>query len=326
MSRSARITRLAAFISTAAFAAILVARKAGWLQIRPGLVAWLGIAVLAAAAGALVVALRRLARERGRRGARLAECVLFLGLAVTSGAGITTWAVGMRGFVVLTEGDAVPLDEGTHLQALSAGPMAPLSDLVGTLRLLHVELRPDGAGGFWAASVLDVVGRAGARKKVEVSSSRSASIGSLALFQGAFGFAPRLVLQKDGATVFDQTVHFTSRREGPKAVAFETELDVAEHGLHVVAAIDLSDLDEQMKGHPVLVAEVRRGTELLGQGRLLPGHGATMREGWHLGFGGLEMWSEVDVRRRSYRLPAIVGVVLALVGGISWPVAAWRRW
>lgn len=326
MSRSVRIARFAALASSVAFAVILVATKAGRLQSRPWLLTWLGIAVLAAGAGALGVALRRLAREGDRRGARLAECVLFLGLVVTSAAGIATWAVGMRGYVILTEGDAVPLDVGGHLAGVSAGPMAPVSDLAGTLRLTRLELRPDGAGGFTAASILEMVGADGTVRKAEVGPEGGASIGSLRLLQGAFGFAPRLILQKDGVTVFDQRVHFTTRRDGPRGIAFEGELDVAEHGLRVVAAMDLSGLDDQMKGHPVLVAELRRAGEALGVGRLQPGHGATVREGWHLGYGGLAMWSEIDMARRSSRAPAILGMVLVLAGAVAWPIAGWRRW
>ncbi|HSN15072.1 MAG TPA: hypothetical protein VLT61_10595, partial [Anaeromyxobacteraceae bacterium] len=218
------------------------------------------------------------------------------------------------------------LDAGGHLAALSAGPLAPVSDLAGALRLTRVELRPDGAGGFTAASILEIVGADGTGRKAEVGPEGGGSIGSLRLLQGAFGFAPRIVLQKDGVTVFDQRVQFTSRRDGARGVAFEGELDVAEHGLHVVAAMDLSGLNDQMKGHPVLVAELRRGDEVLGAGRLEPGHGATAREGWHLGYGGLKMWSEIDLTGRSSRAPANLGMVLMLAGAIAWPIAAWRRW
>jgi hypothetical protein len=325
VTRLVRVARLAALLLVAAFAAALAATRSGLLEPRPARLAALGGAVLVAAVGVAALALAGLARRREGRAALAAEAVLFAGLAVTAAAGLANWAFAIQGLVVLTEGEAIPLARGAHLQELSVGPLARLSEVDGVLRLVEVELEPVRGGGFVPRSRLEVMGAGEAVQELRVTPSRAAGAGALVLHQGAFGFAPRLVLQKDGITLLDRTVPFTSRREGPRGVAFEAELELASEGVQVVAAVDLTGLDEEMKGHPVLAVELRRGGEVLGQGRLLPGHGATMRDGWHFGYGGMKMWSEIDIRRGSSRLPALAGCALVVLGGVAWPVLRRRR-
>jgi hypothetical protein len=324
VTRLVRVARLAALLLAGAFAAVLAVTRSGALEPRPARLAALAGGVLVAALASIALAAVRLVRRSGSPAALAAEAVLFLGLALVSGAGLANWALGIQGVAVLTEGDAIPLDRGAHLQELSAGPLARLSDVGGALRLAKVELKPAEGGAFVPESVVEVV-QGDRVLSLRLTPARGASVGELLLLQGAFGFAPRIVVQKDGATVLDRTVPFTTRREGPAGVAFEADLEVASHGLHVVAAVDLDDVDERMKGHPAISVEVRRGGEVLGQGRLIPGHGATMRDGWHIGYGGMRMWSEIDLRRRSYRLPVLLGAALAAAGAVAWPLAGRRR-
>jgi hypothetical protein len=318
-----RAARLALVVSSLAFAGALAATKAGALAARPALLAGLGAAVGAAAAVGLVVAAARLRRREGRIAAA-GEALLLAGALAVASAGLANWLLGFQGFAVLTEGQALPLAGGRHLQGFTAGPAARLSDLGGALRLAGVELLPAPGGGFLARSTLQVLGVGGPEQEVAVRSGRGASVGPLLLHQGAFGFAPRIVIERDGEVVFDRTVSFTSRREGATGVAFEQQFVVEAHRLAVDAVIHLEDLDERMKGHPVLALEVRREGRLLGTGSLSPGHAAALEGGWSVGFAGLWMWSEIDVARRSYRTPALAGTAIAALGALLWPLAAWR--
>lgn len=319
-----RGARLALLVSSFAFAGVLAATKEGALAPRPGLLAGLGGIVALSAAAVLVLAAVRVLRGRERRLAAAGEGLLFAGVLTVASAGLANWLLGFQGFAVLTEGEALPLAGGRHLQAFTAGPAARLSDLDGALRLAEVELLPAPGGGFLAQSTLQVLGVGPPEEEVAVRSGRGASVGPLLLHQGAFGFAPRIVIERGGEVVFDRTVPFTSRREGATGIAFEQQFVVEAHRLEVDAVVDLEDLDERMKGHPVLVLEVRGEGKLLGTGTLSPGHAAALEGGWSVGFAGLRMWSEIDVARRSYRRPALAGMVLAALGALIWPIAAWR--
>ncbi|HSN90497.1 MAG TPA: hypothetical protein VLS93_04655 [Anaeromyxobacteraceae bacterium] len=321
MVRGARLALLAVALG---FAGILAATRAGALAPRPGLLAGLGAAAGVLASVALALAATRLVRRREGRLAAAGESLLLAGVLAVAAAGLANWLLGFQGFAVLTEGDALPLARGTHLQGFTAGPAARLDDLAGTLRLARVEIVPAPAGGFVAESALETLGIGAPEAEVVIRSGRGAVAGPLVLHQGAFGFAPRLVIEKDGAVVFDRTVPFTSRREGATGVSFEQQLVVEAHRLAVDAVIGLDGLDERMKGHPVLALEVRREGQLLGKGILSPGHAAALDGGWSVGFAGLRMWSEIDVARRSYRTPALAGMALAALGALLWPIAARR--
>ena len=57
---------------------------------------------------------------------------------------------------------------------------------------------------------------------------------------------------------------------------------------------------------------------------MLPGHFAEIEQGYSIGFAGLEKWSEVDISRRNYRKTVLAGSVIAVIGAVLWPLAAWR--
>jgi hypothetical protein len=324
LSRIALIARLAVLLLACLFAGALGAIRSGVLAPWPLALAAIAGAMTAAAAVALVVAIVRAVTSRAGRWARASEATLLTGLLLAAGAGLANWAFSYRGFVVLTEGEEVSIADGEQLQGAIAGPLARSAELEGRLRLAEVELTPAGPGGFLPASRV-VLTRAGAPSlDAWVTPSRGAAVGPATLHQGAFGFSPRVVVQKGAKVVVDRTIPFTSRREGAEGVAFETRIDL-EPGVVLEAGIDLSGLDERMKGHPRLAVELRRGERLLGAGMLSPGHGATMEEGWHVGFAGVKMWSEIDVSRRTYRMHLLAGIALALLGASAWGVAGWRR-
>ena len=64
--------------------------------------------------------------------------------------------------------------------------------------------------------------------------------------------------------------------------------------------------------------------EPLGQGTLLPGHFADLDEGFRVGFVDLKRWSEIDVSRRNYGEPVLGAGLVAVLGVLIWPLAAWR--
>ncbi len=326
MRRSLQAARLLALGGAASFAAMLAATKAGRIESRSGLLGAVAVSVFMGSAASLAGTLSAWGAPEGRW-RRRAEAAIFAGLLLASGTGLVRVALDFSGVVVLTEGEAIDMEAGRGLQAFDAGPMARPRILSGQLVLARLKLRPDPRLGTAATSLLERVAADGRRESFEVATGRGASVGGLAFQQGAFGFAPRLVVRKGDLTVVDRTVYFTSRVSPVDGgVVFEGELEVPGGGPRVIAGIDLSELDDAMRGHPVLVAEVRQGDEVLGGGRLLPGHGATMKGGWHLGFAGVKMWSEVDVHRAGTNLPLIAGLVLGVLGMLLWPIAAWRRW
>jgi hypothetical protein len=159
---------------------------------------------------------------------------------------------------------------------------------------------------------------------VAIDPGARATAGPLHLYQGAFGFAPRIVLTRAGETVFDRVVPFTTERTDAKGVVFEGSFLLEREGLTAHGRVDLDSLDGGMRGHATLEIELARGDELLGRGRLLPGHFAEVADGYRVGFAGLAKWSEIDVARRSYPGVMLAGGALALTGAIgglvSWPI------
>jgi hypothetical protein len=121
-------------------------------------------------------------------------------------------------------------------------------------------------------------------------------------------------------------VPFTSERHGSNGVSFQGHLTVEAGRLEVDGKLDLSTLDDRMRGHPTLLLSVARDGDSLGRGSLLPGHFAELAKGYRIGFTDLSKWSEIDIKRRNYRQVVILGGLLALVGGIFWPVTRWRGW
>ncbi len=312
---------------------LLVLAIGDWWLLRSGALRhppWI-LAVLVAAAIVLLLAqlagiLRGVASGRRPRGAGLGRALLLAGLAVALAAGLANWLLSLQGFVVLLEGQAVPLHGGSHLQHFESGPLSRIEEMDIALALVSLELRSPEAEFFYPESLLEVKARGGEPRRVAVHPRKSASAGSLRFYQGAFGFAPRIVVLRAGETLFDQVVPFTSERHGERGISFEGRFELAEENLQVEGAVDLGSLDEGLQGHATLRLTVRRGGELLGRGSLLPGHFAEIEQGYRIGFAGLEKWSEIDVSRRHYGQFVLAGAALALVGGVLWPLAAWRRW
>ena len=309
---------------------LLLITVADWFALRTRALAhppW----VLAALAAAVSLAfLGRLATvasglfEGGRcRGAALAQMVFLGGLLLALGAGSANWALGLRGFVVLHEGQTVPLHRGSHLGAFEAGPLASIEEMDLVVTLEEVELVPVGGEGFYPISRLRA-GRAGEEPvRLEVSRRAVARSGALLFYQGAFGFAPRIVITRGERTLFDRVVPFTTERRGPSGVSFEGHFTVEGEGLEARGSVNLPD---GLDGHASLAVTLTHEGALLGRGTLLPGHFAELRDGYRVGFAGLKKWSEIDLSRRSYRDVVLVGAGLALVGGLSWPLARWRKW
>ena len=86
------------------------------------------------------------------------------------------------------------------------------------------------------------------------------------------------------------------------------------------------DLREGLSGVARLAVALPREGTLLGRGVLSPGHFAELNDSYRVGFAGLRKWSEIDVSRRHYGNIVLLGGGLALLGGLSWPLAWWRGW
>lgn len=304
-----------------------------WWFLRSGSLdhpAWV-LAALVAAVSCLLVALAvdtgiGLRGRRFPRGRALAVLLFVLGCLVVLGSGSVNWAFGLQGYVILREGEVAPLYGGSHVEHLQRGPLSRIGSMDLALGLEKLEIVSAGDDFFFPRSKLVARRFDEPPISLSVDPRTAASVGSLRFYQGAFGFAPRIVILRDDETLLDEVVPFRSRRDGPAGISFEERFTVSRESLTIDGRIDLASLDEAMRGHATLELVVSREGRPLGRGELLPGHFAEMDEGYRIGFAGLERWSEIDVSRRNYRRVGLAGAALAALGAVLWPVALWRRW
>ena len=113
------------------------------------------LAAIAIAAMAIRGAVVLVATARGRWSSA-GEALLLSGILIALGAGMTNWLYALHGFVILHEGETVPLTNGSHLSEFSSGPLARLEEMRLTVSLREVELVPDGVGGFRPQSLLRI--------------------------------------------------------------------------------------------------------------------------------------------------------------------------
>lgn len=310
-------------------AADLIALKTGAVRHQPSVLAALFGAAGLAFTLRFVQVLRSVMRLEERRGRAIAETLLVLGILMVLAGGMANWLLGLQGFVILLEGETARLHAGAELQAFAAGPLARLEEMELQVLLKEVELIPGAGDRFHPLSRLRLWGDGTEARDLEVTPHRWAASRTLRFHQGAFGFAPRIVLlagSEPVRTVADQVVPFITRRHGPSGIGFTGNLDLADEGLQVVGAVDLESLDEGLRGHATLHLTVDQAGRRLGQGSLLPGHFAELEDGYRIGFAGLEKWSEILISRRGYGRVLLVGAAVAFVAAILWPLAHWRRW
>jgi len=288
--------------------------------------AGLAAAAMLAMAARLAGVLLALGHRRRPRVAGSAEVLLLAGLLTALAGGFTNWLMALQGFVILHEGEMVPLTGGSHLQAFEGGPWARIEEMSLTLGLEEVDLVDAGGGLFYPRSHLFLDADSGKPVRLETDLRTAASAGSLRFHQGAFGFAPRIVLLREGNQVFDRVVPFTTERRKGDAISFAGDFTLAAEALEVHGTVDLRTLDEGLRGHATLDLALTREGAPLGHGRLSPGHFADIADGYRVGFAGLKKWSEIDISRRSYGEVVRIGAVIALTGGLLWPLTAWRKW
>lgn len=315
------------------FRILLLIAIADWLGLKTGALShppWV-LAVLAAGvmlallghAGGVAV---ELWFGQRRPGGASGQLLLLIGILVALGGGMANWILGLQGFVLLHEGEAVPLHGGSHLRELEIGPLSRIREVDLVLMLEELELIPAGDGSFYPLSRIRLTGSGGEAVTFEVSPTANAASGHLRFFQGAFGFAPRIVITKRDETIFDRVVPFTTEHRGPSGLSFEGLFTLGKENMEIAGAVELGSLDEGMRGHATLALSVFRDGELLGRGSLIPGHFADVSDGYRIGFAGLEKWSEFDISRRDYGSVILLGATLTLLGGVFWPFARWRNW
>ncbi len=302
-----------------------------WLLLRNRMVAhptW----ILALLVGAVLVLLAfqfaraaaDLLRGLGSRPLAAARLLTVAGAGLALAAGMANWLFSLQGFAILHEGEAVPLHGGSHLQHLEGGPLSRIEEMDLALALAEVEIMPGVGGAFFPRSLLEVKSKGGEPVRLSVDPSSNAAHGSLRFHQGTFGFAPRIVIQRDEKVIFDRTVPFTTERRRPGIVSFREIFRISSERLRVEGSVDLASLDEGMRGHATLRLEIYEDAALVGQGALLPGHFADIEGGYRVGFVGLAKWSEIDISRRNYGRFVLLGVLLVAVGAVAWLMARWR--
>ena len=299
-----------------------IALRQSWLPRQPVALASMvavGLAGCAVAAGltAVQVVRRRVARARG-----VAAVGALGGLVLAGGAGLANWAWSLQGALLLTEGDTVPLSMTSHYAGFEAGPLSNLAELAGTLELTRLTLAPGGPDAFTPVSQVVVHPGQGSALPLELSPRVPAAVGPLRLHQGAFGFSPRIVITRAERTLFDERVPFHTRLTAANTPSFEGAFTVEREALVITGVVDLSSLDERMRGHVRLGLDVTRDGAPLGRGELSPGSFADLGDGYRVGFVGLSKWSEIVLSRRTYRTPVLVGLALAALGSVAWLAAA----
>jgi hypothetical protein len=300
-----------------------------WLALKTGAVShppWI-LAVLVggtalALIGRLCALILDLKRRRREWLSGSAQIVFLMGVLVALSGGMLNWALGLQGFVVLHEGEAVPLHGGGHLQELDTGPLSSIEDMNLVMMLEELEIVPVTADAFYPVSRLRVDREKVPSSKMAVSSQQVGVSGSLRFYQGAFGYAPRIVITEDGKTVFDKIVPFTTERRGETGISFLGHFKLENEGLDVQGEVHLP---EGLRGHATLSLAMKRRDEPLGQGVLLPGHFADISGNYRVGFAGLRKWSEIDIARRSYGTFVVTGAGLALLSGVFWSLARWHE-
>ena len=300
--------------------------KTGLIPVRPEVFAALIAVLVICLLVEFVYSLQTLMRKRIKPFSGIARLLLVSGLLLTFSAGMMNWLLSLQGAVILSELEAIPLSRTAHLQEFEAGPLSNVDEMQMTLQLEKLILRPGGGGTFTPFSRLRFLRADKPPVILEVAPGKSAGVGTLYFHQGAFGFAPRIVVLKEGKAVFDQVVPFLTERSSEAGVTFEGDFTIEKEGLKVKGAVSLDSLDEQMRGHAKLPLLVTRGETVLGNGDLVPGYFADLKEGYRIGFAGLKKWSEIDISRKNYPLPIFAGAGMMLIGAILLPVALWRKW
>ena len=278
----------------------------------------LSIFVFFALIGWFFELIRTLVLAAGRRitamGA-VTRLMMLTGLLTAFGFGIANWLWSLQGYVVLKEREAMPLHAGSHLLAFEAGPLSRPETLDLTLQLEELTLVPTPEGGLYAQSRLRIQGPDGKVTVTDISPKQIAPYGNLRFYQGAWGFAPRIVILSGNETVFDEVVPFMTRVHDRGAyLSFEEAFTIEGEELEVRSGIDLSSLDDDFRGHAMLAVSVRKAGQPLGEGRLSVGHFAEIGGGYRIGFAGLERWSEIDFSRRNYRHQMVWGFGLFVAG------------
>jgi hypothetical protein len=305
---------------------LLIVAVVDWLALRGGVIRhppWMlgivvGLAVLAFSVRAFVV-LGALRDDRRSRLGNLGEVLLIAGILTALGGGLANWLFSLQGYVVLHEGESVPLHGGAHFTRLDAGPLSRVEEIHLFLGLRELKLIPAGNELFYPESLLAV--RRGDEDPTEMSINPRAAgaFGALRFYQGAFGFAPGIVITQDDRPVFDRIVPFVTERLGPTGLSFVGNFTIASEDLEVEGAVDLGSLDAGMRGHATLQLQVKREGRLLGRGTLTPGEFAEIDDGFRVGFTDLKRWSEIDISRRSYGGVVKTGAVVSILGAIVWP-------
>jgi hypothetical protein len=306
----------------------LTALKAGLVSHSHWILASLMVIALLAFAARLAQQLILLFRRSQRSLRLLARMAIAAGIALSLGGGLANWALGLQGYVILTEKEKARLKGGVELQGFEPGPLGDVGELDVVLGLDEMELVPAGTDGYFPRSRLRVWRGHDEPASLQVTPRESAGAGPLRFHQGAFGFAPRIVILKDGdttETLLDKVVPFLTERRGPRGILFNGSFTIAKAGLRVEGVIRLDSLDEGLRGHATLDLAVTHDDQPLGSGSLLPGSFAELDGGYRIGFAGLKRWSEIVVSRRSYGTVVLLGAILALAGSLLFLLPEGKR-
>lgn len=318
--------RLAILQSSVLAAAVgaWAANRAGLVGVAPAALAAVAAALVAASAVQLAWAAWRCVR-RGAAATTLAWALLHGGLVLALGGGLVNWLFGVQGYLLLMEGDSAPVSL-ERLDGWAGGPLADPGRLALSVRLERVALSEAGRGYFRPKSQVAFLSAGSPPVVRDLEAATPVAHGSLRFLQGAFGFAPKIRIERARhGIVFDEWVPFRTARRGSAEVGFAGAAEVAGEALVVRGEIALDSLDEGMKGHPTMTVLVEKGGAAIGSAALTPGQFAEIGPEYRVGLVGLRKWSEVDLASRSLRAPVLAGFAAILLAGTLALGALWRR-
>ena len=305
-----------------------VAQRSGWVAPHPQFLAAIVVAVLLFLLVDVASRSKRLATSRPRALTAMAGLAWRTGLGAVLATGMVQWLTHLQGYLILSEAEDVPLQGGAQFSGFEQGPLAPVDELSALLRLERLHLVPRGPDTFAARSELRVLGPPPRAAHISVEVGRPGVMGTLRLHQGAFGFAPRVVVLKEGTSLFDQYVPFRTVARGRGLLSFDGAFTVEPERLEVLGNVTLEGLDEAMRGHPTLELSLKKESRVLGSGRLKPGQFAEIGGGYRVGFAGLKRWAEIGVSRARYPTAMLAGaalLALGILGHLGLLLARWRR-
>lgn len=253
----------------------------------------------------------RLTLQRGVALGFWGSVVFHCGLLFCFVAPLVTALTGFSGELTLTEGVTMPLRE-----AVLAGPGEEKG------RLPDLPVRLENLKGVYAGGIYKLhfggdllLGPAGREERHPFSVNAAASHGDIQFSLQHFGFAPQVVVKREGAVVFDYFANLRHAEEGdwfPLEGEGDTRLFLLFLPDFVQEGRKIGTLSQEPVNPRLALKVVRDGAEV-GRAIVAPGETARLGE-YTVTFPELKRWAGLSVTRERGLGILIIGFVLVTTG------------